>query len=79
MSKEFMSIKEIMDVQSEYALKACEEAGKNKETNLILWYASRLIRVYERFGNSTKIEKDIEDFRRGNWELCKIIERREAK
>ena len=73
MSKEFMSIEEIMAIKSEYTFKACEENSKNDKTNSILWYASYLVRVYERFGASSKIEKDIKDYRKGNWELCNIL------
>jgi hypothetical protein len=75
-SKEFMSIEEIVKIKSKYALVVCEENGKNEETNDILWYASYLIKVYERFGLTTKITKDIYDFRKGNWELYKLLQRR---
>lgn len=74
--KEFISIEEIREIKSKYTLKACEENGKNKKTtNMVLWYASHLIKVYERFGTTTKIEKDIHEFRKGNWELCRILEK----
>jgi len=65
MNKEltFVTIERLEEIKSEYTMKACEENGKSEETNRILWYASRAIVVYNRFGNTTKIEKDIKEFR----------------
>jgi len=56
-------------IKSEYTMKACEEDGKNKRTNTILWYASHAILIYNRFGTTSKIEKDVKEFKQTVGEL----------
>jgi len=65
----FISIEQVREIKSKYALKACEEDGQNDNTNKILWYASYAIKVYERMGESSNIKKDIKEFRQAIGEM----------
>ena len=68
--REYLTIYEIIKIKEEYALKACEENGKNEITNDVLWYAGYVLKLYDKFGTDTKIYKQIRTFRKANWELC---------
>lgn len=69
MNLKFISIEQVREIKSKYALKACEEDGQNPNTNEILWYASYAIKVYERMGESSNIKKDIKEFRQAIGEM----------
>jgi hypothetical protein len=69
----FITIEKVMEIKSKYALKACEENGKNDRTNSILWYTSHAIIMYNKIGSTSKIEKDIKDYRNTVGELVLII------
>jgi len=75
----FLTIEQLMDIKSRYAIKACEENGMNDITNDILWYASYAIIIYNRFGLTTKIEKNIREFRKTVVELYLILKRIEEE
>ena len=75
----FLTIEQLMDIKSRYAINACEENGMNDITNDILWYASYAIIIYNRFGLTTKIEKNIREFRKTVVELYLILKRIEEE
>lgn len=74
-TSKFITIEQVREIKSIYAIKACDENGKNKRTNNILWYASHILILYDRLGITSKIEKDIKQFRKTVGELTLILER----
>lgn len=71
--RKFVEIEDLRKIKAEYAMKACEEDGSNERTNSILWYSSRAIYLYDQMGKSSKIEKDIKEFRAVVGELVLMI------